>query len=443
MLAVLTMETATEKRRRSYADALREPRVAPLLDLGTINRTLRAMRSDAIDRQASLVEHAISVWSRDEDLQVTVAPDAEAAVRAIAAASPQVRHVAINKSSVVRSELLPGLRAAGFQVLEPYYQNFQPFENRFTEYWQLPLMPVEYRLESFQVCNDLATARRSSLEAHGARDVIGVMGVNAASSSNGSVVLMQHGRNISDIFTQAREVVLVIGLDKIVADQEAAVFQAQCMALHGCESLLLDLRYKEPSGQSYGSLPFSIPPGLAGRKVHLVLLDNGRTRLLESRYRELLLCIDCRACARACPIGEIESRKGDARRNPREYVYSHALHGNPSPRACMQCQRCGVVCPVGIEVSDLMLEALAGTRMTLPGMLGDYVLSNPEKLLRHVSRLAPLYNRLTNIGLLRRLGETTAGISKERPMPKVRRRTFAQWFRSRSGRSASERTLGG
>jgi L-lactate utilization protein LutB len=443
MLAVLTMETATEKRRRSYADKLREPRVAPLLDLGAINRNLRAMRSDAVDRQASLVEHAISVWSRDEDLQVTVAADAEAAVSAIAAASPQIRRVAINKSSVLRSELVPGLQAAGFQVLEPYYQGFRPFENRFTEYWQLPLMPVEYRLESFQVSNDLATARRRSLEAQGARDVIGVMGVNAASSNDGSVVLMQHGRNISDIFTQAREVVLVIGLDKIVPDQEAAVFQAQCMALHGCESLLLDFRYKEPPGESYENLPFAIPSGLAGRKVHLVLLDNGRTRLLESRCRELLLCIDCRACVRACPIGEIESRKGDARRNPREYIYSHALHGNPSPRACMQCQRCELVCPVGIEMPDLMLEALGGGRMNLPGMLGDYVLSNPERLLRRASRLAPLYNRLANIGLLRWLGETAVGISKERPLPKVHRRTFAEWFRSRSGSSASARTPGG
>jgi Fe-S oxidoreductase len=421
---------------------LREPRVAPPLDLGGINRALLTMRSDALDRQASLVEHAVSLWSRDEDLRVTLAPDAEAAVRAIAAASPQIRRVAINRSSVVRSELVPELRASGFQVMEPYYQEFQLFENRFTEHWQLPLVPVEYRCESFQVSSDLATMRRSSIETHGARDVIGVMGVNAASSSDGSIVLMQHARNISDIFTQAREVVLVVGLDKIVADREAAIFQAQCMALHGFESLLLGLRHEEAPGESYGSLPFAIPPGLAGRKVHLVLLDNGRTRLLESRYRELLLCIDCQACARACPIGESESRRGDARRNPRDTIYSRALGRNPSPRACLQCQMCEVVCPVGIEVPDLMLGALGGGGMNLPGTLGDYMLSNPETLLRRASRLAPLYNRLTNIGPLRWLGETTAGISKERELPGIQRETFAKSFRTHSGTGRTARSVG-
>jgi len=437
MLAVLAMETAAAHRRRTYASTLREPRTAPSLDPGDIKQALRAMRDDALDRQASLVERAISVWSHDEDLQLTVARDAEEAVRAIAALNPRTRRVAINKSSVVRTELVPKLEDSGFRVMEPYYRQFQPFENRFTEYWQLPLVPVEYRRDSFQVSNDLATARRSSIGMRGARDVIGVMGVNAASSGDGSVVLLQHGHNISDLFAQAREVVLVIGLDKIVADQEAAVFQAQCMALYGYESLLLDLRYKETYGESYEDLPFAIPPEMAGRRVHIILLDNGRSRLLESRYRELLLCIDCRACARACPIGEIESRTGNARRNPREYIHSHTLDRNPPPRACLQCQRCEVVCPAGIELSDLMPQARGENGMTLPGALADYMLGKPEAVLRSASRVAPLYNRLTDTRLLRWLGEKTAGLSKERQLPKVHRRTFTEWFRSRSGTSSS------
>jgi L-lactate utilization protein LutB len=433
MLPVLAMETAAAQRRRNYADILREPRATPRLDANDIKEALRTMRGDALDRQAVLVREAISTWSQDKDLQVTLARDAEQAVRTIAAVSSGVRRIAINKSSVVRSELVPQLQASGFRPLEPYYQQFHPFENRFTGYWQLPLMPVEYRRESFQVSTDLATVRRSTIETNGAKDVIGVLGVNTASSSDGSVVLMQHGRNISDIFTQAREVVLVIGLDKIVADREAAIFQAQCMALYGYESLLLDLRYKEACGESYESLPFAISPEMAGRKIHIILLDNGRTRLLESGYRDLLLCIDCRACARACPIGEIESRTGSVRQNPREYIYSKTLGRNPPVRSCLQCQRCEIVCPAGIELSDLMPQARGESGMTLPGALADYMLSNPEALLRRASRLAPLYNRLTDIRLFRWLGEKTAGISKERPLPKVRGRTFTKWFRSHQG----------
>lgn len=437
MLAVLVMETAAAQTRRTYAGIMREPQEAvPPADEGDVTQALRTMRGDALDRQTSLVKQAISVWSQDKDLQVTVARDAEAAVRSIATASPKCRDVVINKSSVVRSELVPKLQASGFRVTEPYYEQFRPFENRFMEYWQLPAMPVGYRRDSFQVSNDLATVRRSSIETHGAKDVIAVMGVNAASSRDGSVVLMQHGHNIGDIFSQAREVVLVIGLDKVVPDQAAAMFQAQCMALYGYGSLLLDLRYKEASGQSYESLPFAIPPKLAGRKGHIILLDNGRTQLLESRYRQLLLCIDCRACARACPVGEIESRAGKARRAPREYIYSRGLHTNPSPRACLQCRRCEAVCPVGIELPDLISGACGSGGMRLPGTLADYVLRHPETLLRSASRLATLYNRLATIAPLRWLGEKTTGISKERELPRAQRTTFAERFRSYSGGSS-------
>ena len=437
MLAVLAMETAAAHKRRRYAGIMREPQEAvPPPDEGDVTQALRALRGDALDRQTWLVKQAISVWSQDKDLQVTEARDAEAAVRAIAAASPQCRDVVINKSSVVRSELVPKLQASGFRVTEPYYEQFRPFENRFTEYWQLPAMPVGYRRDSFQVSNDLATVRRSSIETHGAKDVIAVMGVNAASSSDGSVVLLQHGRNIGDIFTQARDVVLVIGLDKIVPDQAAATFQAQCMALFGYGSLLLDLRYKEATGQPYESLPFAIPPQRAGRKTHIILLDNGRTRLLESRYRQLLLCVDCRACARACPVGEIESRAGKPRRAPREYIYSRALHTNPSPRACLQCRRCEAVCPVGIELPDLISGVHGEASMRLPGTLANYMLRHPETLLRSANRLSTLYNRLANIGPLRWLGEKTTGISKDRELPSVQRTTFAERFRSSSGGSS-------
>ena len=48
-------------------------------------------------------------------------------------------------------------------------------------------------------------------------------------------------------------------------------------------------------------------PRQAGEKdgpeeFHLVLIDNGRTEILASEYRETLRCIRCGACLNACPI---------------------------------------------------------------------------------------------------------------------------------------------
>ena len=37
-------------------------------------------------------------------------------------------------------------------------------------------------------------------------------------------------------------------------------------------------------------------------EFHLVLLDNGRSRILGGAYAEALLCIRCGACLNACPV---------------------------------------------------------------------------------------------------------------------------------------------
>src|SRR5205814_3165018 len=37
-------------------------------------------------------------------------------------------------------------------------------------------------------------------------------------------------------------------------------------------------------------------------EFHLVLLDNGRSRILATPYRESLQCIRCGACLNACPV---------------------------------------------------------------------------------------------------------------------------------------------
>lgn len=437
MPSVLAMETAAPNKLRRYSRILREPKAVSLPDPERIEHELRVIRTDAVDRQAELVSRATAVWSNEEDMHIVLAHDADDAIREIAAVSGETRRIAVNKSSVVRNELTPGLQKAGFPVIETYYEQFHPFESRFTEYWQLPKRLPESMWTSFQVTQDLVSVRRSSIEAGGARDVIGLLGVNVVSSEDGAIFLLQHGHNISDIFAQAKEVVLVAGLDKFVVDAEAAALQAQCMALYGSESLLLDLHHKTASGESFDSLPFEISAELAGKKVHVLVLDNGRSRLLDSRYRDLLLCIDCRACARVCPIGEIEARSDERRRSPREYAYAQALEMSTSPRQCLQCRRCDTVCPVGIDLPRMIMETSVQHGTKLPGALADLVLRNPETLLSRASRMPFLYNAAMNVPLLSRLGKTIMGISAERKLPRVHRNTFARWFHSSARRPFS------
>ena len=67
-------------------------------------------------------------------------------------------------------------------------------------------------------------------------------------------------------------------------------------------ALMLSLLPRSATGQKLSVYTQIIHGPLEGQQRHLVLLDNGRTRLRNSDLRESLYCIRCGACLNACPV---------------------------------------------------------------------------------------------------------------------------------------------
>ncbi|OGN71882.1 MAG: hypothetical protein A2X25_14835 [Chloroflexi bacterium GWB2_49_20] len=109
---------------------------------------------------------------------------------------------------------------------------------------------------------------------------------------------------------------------------------------------------------------------------HLIIVDNGRSRLLSSGLQEALLCIRCGACLNACPVFREIGGHG--------YV---ALDGSPAPypgpigsvispglfggqafghlaQASSLCGACREACPVDIDLPGLLLRVRAGKAPT-------------------------------------------------------------------------------
>lgn len=103
-------------------------------------------------------------------------------------------------------------------------------------------------------------------------------------------------------------------------------------------------------------------------KLHVLLVDNGRTAILQGKYREILKCIRCGACLNICPV--YQSVGGHAY----GWVYSGPMgsvltpllaglaEGGPLPNASTLCGACGEVCPVEIPLPELLLELRADER---------------------------------------------------------------------------------
>ena len=104
---------------------------------------------------------------------------------------------------------------------------------------QSAALTFDSRFESFERPSDLLGRRAVAIEQEGTKDFVGLLGINAISAEDGSIVLLQHMSNIGRVFERAADIVLVAGVDKIVKNLDDAIFQTKCMAVFGAEALPL------------------------------------------------------------------------------------------------------------------------------------------------------------------------------------------------------------
>jgi L-lactate dehydrogenase complex protein LldF len=428
MIPVLLVEPDTRNKRQRFSKTvLGTKKVIPHPTVQDIKEQLREIRNYSLAHQDILVNELMTSLSAHPDVEFSFAEDTEQAVKTIQEISDGIP-IAINKSSVVTKELMPALVASGLRVIETYYDQFQSFENRFVSPWQLPTLESTTFLDSFSDTTDLSALREASVRRHGSKQIVGLLGVSAISAKDGTVLLLQHMHNISDVFTQTNRLILVASLDKVVENLEAAVFQTRCMALFGWGALPLSIHSRTTKDDTIDHLPFELPTEQTAQKVHVIVFDNGRNRLLRSRYEDLIACINCSACIRSCPafpFNEVGSPW-----SPKEYVYFFITGKNPSLELCLECGSCQADCPLDIDLPGMILDARIEAMVDSRRPLTDSLLSNFGTISKWGSSVPFLANVASSNKIMRWLGEKTLDISKERQLPKFQRMTFTKWFQS-------------
>jgi L-lactate utilization protein LutB len=225
MQMALLMSPGASAKRRRLARALLQPKGVPHQQtVENLKARMREVRDHSVAHLDTLVAELTSKMAAVPGVELWFAEDAGRAAEIIEEVCAG-RPVAVSKSAVVSKELRPALDAAGVPVIETYSHQFEPFENRFQHLWQLPRIDAGPVMGSFDETTDLGALRESSFKKRGCKRITGLLGVNAISARDGTVALFQHMHNIEDIFTEAETLVLVAGLDKIVADVEAALLQ--------------------------------------------------------------------------------------------------------------------------------------------------------------------------------------------------------------------------
>ncbi len=103
-------------------------------------------------------------------------------------------------------------------------------------------------------------------------------------------------------------------------------------------------------------------------RLHIVLVDNGRSGILEGKYREILRCIRCGACLNVCPVFQNVGGHayGWVYPGPVGSVLSPLLLGlsraHPLPDASTLCGACESACPVRIPLPGMLSSLRADQR---------------------------------------------------------------------------------
>jgi L-lactate dehydrogenase complex protein LldF len=267
-----------------------------------------------------------------------------------------------------------------------------------------------------------SVARRQLAEVFQTADV-GITGANFAVSETGSICLVTNEGNAGLLTSLPRVHVALLGLERLVPTLDEL-------------SVLLQLLARSATGQRLTSYT-RLVSGPAGRgetdgpeEFHVVVIDNGRSRLRETQYREMLACIRCGACINVCPVYR---KSGGAAYGP---VYSGpmgailvplltGLERAPDlPHASSLCGACTDVCPVKIPLHELLLELrkdlveerITSTRERLAFTLWSFAWSRPS-----LYRLSTAFARLGQ-RLAPRIGPGRAWSAGRELAPIARRR---------------------
>jgi L-lactate dehydrogenase complex protein LldF len=200
-----------------------------------------------------------------------------------------------------------------------------------------------------------AIARAKLREEFLAADM-GISGANFMVAETGTIVLVTNEGNGRMCTTLPRVHVAIAGLDKVVPDMQSL-------------TVLLKLLARSATGQkisTYTSFihgPRRNTEENGPQEFHLILLDNGRTRILQDEVtRETMLCIRCGACLNVCPVyNHVGGHAyGWVYSGPIGSILSPQLLGTSVaadlPFASSLCGACGDVCPVKIPIPKILLH---------------------------------------------------------------------------------------
>ena len=187
---------------------------------------------------------------------------------------------------------------------------------------------------------------------------IGISGVNFGVVENGAICIVTNEGNGRMVTTLPKTYIALMGMERLLPELDDL-------------ALMLSMLPRSATTQKLSVYTQLLRKPSAGQTRHLIILDNGRTRLRNSPLKEALYCIRCGACLNACPV--FREIGGHA------YIGAdHSMAPYPGPigsvvspgllgenfvqlaQASSLCGACKEICPVDIDLPRLLTRVRDG-----------------------------------------------------------------------------------
>jgi L-lactate dehydrogenase complex protein LldF len=267
----------------------------------------------------------------------------------------------------------------------------------------------------------------------------GMTGGNFVIAETGQVCVVENEGNARQSVTTPRVLVSLIGIEKLIPRLADL-------------AVMLKLLARSATGQ-----PFTVYTSIFGgprkegekdgpEEFHIVFLDNGRSEILASEYRETLRCIRCGACLNACPVyRKIGGHAyGSVYPGPIGALITPLFQGLENfkdlPQASSLCGACYEACPVKINIPqhlinmrrDIVKTHLNGATERAVYRMWAWGLKSPllYNLIGAVQKW-DLRRRAKKTGWVAKMPSVAAGWTQIRDMPAPARKTFHQIWRKK------------
>lgn len=275
--------------------------------------------------------------------------------------------------------------------------------------------------------SELAEAARKYLRQKFLTAKVAVSGANFAVAETGTVGVVESEGNGRMCLTLPKTLITVMGIEKVLPKwQDLAT--------------LLTLLPRSSTAERmnpYTSMWTGVTPGDGPENFHLVLLDNGRTRVLADQVgRQTLRCIRCSACLNVCPVYERVGGHayGSVYPGPIGAILTPQLlaledgKANSLPFASTLCGACYEVCPVKIDIPQVLIylrsKASKGGVESVGFEVAGRVMENPKLFTRAIRGTKLGQGLAEKFGLMK-------GWSESREWPELPSESFRDWWRKR------------